>query len=655
MRRYGCGRPARATASDRPGIWLGVCLVLAHIGSAIPCEAQVFQLRGLRAVFGAGYEQATNTVVNGEPIAYDDSLFSPLVTVQGSVALLDPQILNLNATVDFRLTQRKHRSDTTSYDASDRLGSARLDMTILSGRGAPLRLYYARSDSRFQQRPLTADLMPLDLARTGDERTRGFSWDVTPRRFPRVSLTGFATRRRDHGSMLAGQDNSSRMDRFEARANQTHRLARYDVSFTRDSTGFDYPLNGVASSQGIDMLRATTTVTPAKTFAVDLSTRGSRYHFSANDRVGRNQGFSGWGGDATFRWAPSQHWQATGSYSMSTNLVEMALSSSAGAAAANRVSLQEQPATTTMSLTRRSLYQEGTGWLRYFSSSRSTTLAVGGHVLSLDPLSLGMATLAELRTANATVDHSRRAAGLDISAGAEAAYGEVRSSRGNRSDYAEGGARLRVGRQSGRVRPAIEGGVRQTTAPYSYPVDGHSWNAGADLDIGISGTTRFRVGARRSRTARDIVIQRGRDQTSAYTAALTSPRFNVTFEQGNTDSTAVGLVETWLLEEWRPDQLLLTRPDLFGLLYATTQRTRMVSARMTIARGFNLFARGRLDQRQYAGSYDLEQRGTQAGIVWGIRELQLEAGWEQFRYASALITTSNTRFYVRVRRDLLIR
>ena len=154
---------------------------------------------------------------------------------------------------------------------------------------------------------------------------------------------------------------------------------------------------------------------------------------------------------------------------------------------------------------------------------------------------------------------------------------------------------------------------------------------------------------------RDIVVQRGDDRTSAYSVGLAGSRFDVTYEYLDTDSTAVGLIETWLLQEMRPDQLLLTRPDLFGLLYATTQRTRMLSARLRVGRGLDVFARGRLDRRDYIGGYNLDQDVAQAGIVWGVRQLQVEAGWERFAYRSAPSTSTNERFYVRVRRDILIR
>ena len=524
-----------------------------------PCEAQVFQVRGFRAVFGAGYEQATNTVVDGYNVSYDDNLFAPLVTLQGSVAVLDPRIFSVDATVDLRLNLRQHRSESASYDDNDRLGNARVDMTLLAGRGAPLRLYYARADSRFQQRPLTADVMPLDLARFGEERTKGFSWDISPRRLPRVAVTGFHTRRRDYGSMLAGQDNNSEMGRFEARANQTHQFVRYDVSFTRDSTRFDYPLNGVSAGQAVDFLRASTTLTPARTLSIDLSGRGSRYDFSAGDGIRRGRGFSGWGGDSSLRWSPSRHWEVLGTYSMSTNLAELALSSASGAEAAREVTLPAAGDGAAVSFSRRSLYQEGSGWLRYSSADRATTLAVGGHALSLDPLPFGMATLDALRTVNVSADHRRNAAGFELSAGLEAAYGDVRSSRGETSDYLEGGGRARLGRTAGRARAAVEGGLRRTTAPYFYPVGGESWYAGADIDVGVTKSARIRLAAKQSLMVRDIVVQRGDDRTAAYSAGLSGPRFDVTYEYLDTDSTAVGLVETWLLTEMRPEQLLLSQ------------------------------------------------------------------------------------------------
>jgi len=205
------------------------------------------------------------------------------------------------------------------------------------------------------------------------------------------------------------------------------------------------------------------------------------------------------------------------------------------------------------------------------------------------------------------------------------------------------------------MRFGLDGGARWTTAPYFYPVGGESWYAGAEADFGVTKSARFRLAAKESFMQRDIVVQRGDDRASAYSAGISGPRFDVTYEYLDTDSTAVGLVETWLLQEMRPDQLLLTRPDMFGLLYATTQRTRMLSARLNVARGLDVFARGRLDRREYVGGYELDQDVAQAGIVWGVRQLQVEAGWERFAYTSAFATSTNERLYVRVRRDILIR
>ena len=632
-----------------------MCTAIACLAAAGRTEAQVFQLRGLRTALGVGWEQANNTVADGTSFGYEDNLFSPLLTLQGSVAVLDPRIFNLDATVDLRLNLREHRSEGSSYDDDDRIGNARFDMTFMSGRGAPLRLYYSLSDSRFQQRPLTADVMPLDLARFGEERTTGFAWDASPRRLPRVQLTGFRTRRRDYGNMLAGQDNNSETVRLEARANQTHKFIRYDVNFTRDSTAFDYPLNEVSSDQAVDFLRAGTTITPAKSLAIDVSGRGSRYDFTAGDGVKRSNGFGGWGGDSAIRWNPSTRWEVTGTYSASTNLAELALSSAAGAETARQVTLPGTTDDATVSFSRRSLYQEGTGWLQYSSAGRSASVAIGGHALSLDPFPFGMATLDLLRTANARADYRMTAGGFDMMVGADAAYGSVSSSRGDQSDYVEGGGRGRLGRSVGRMRFGLDGGARWTTAPYFYPVGGESWYAGAEADFGVTKSARFRLAAKESFMQRDIVVQRGDDRASAYSAGISGPRFDVTYEYLDTDSTAVGLVETWLLQEMRPDQLLLTRPDMFGLLYATTQRTRMLSARLNVARGLDVFARGRLDRREYVGGYELDQDVAQAGIVWGVRQLQVEAGWERFAYTSAFATSTNERLYVRVRRDILIR
>jgi hypothetical protein len=166
---------------------------------------------------------------------------------------------------------------------------------------------------------------------------------------------------------------------------------------------------------------------------------------------------------------------------------------------------------------------------------------------------------------------------------------------------------------------------------------------------------RLRASATRTFLLRDVVFQRGDDSTDAFSAGVSGSRYEIVVDYADTRSSAAGLLETTLLLEPRPDLALAARPELFGFLYASRQVLRGATVRLTLLRGLDIVGRGRFDQIQRpssAAGFDLEQVVAQVGAVWGVRQMQAELGWEYVDYRTTLVSTTNRRFYARVRRDL---
>jgi hypothetical protein len=215
--------------------------------------------------------------------------------------------------------------------------------------------------------------------------------------------------------------------------------------------------------------------------------------------------------------------------------------------------------------------------------------------------------------------------------------------------------RARIAGRFSRGTLSGNGGVRWNDGSYFYPVGGYAWYGGLELSADLAREVRTRASATRSFLLRDVVFQRGDDSTNALSAGVSGSRYEIVVDYADTRSSASGLLETTLLLEPRPDLVLAARPELFGFLYASRQVLRGASIRLTIARGLDIVGRGRLDQIQRPSSvagFDLEQTVAQVGGVWGVRQMQAELGWEYIDYRTALVSTTNRRFYVRVRRDV---
>lgn len=610
-------------------------------------------LRGFRAALGVGYDRWETEVRDGYNLAYDNSVTSPLVTLQGTLWLVDPRILTINALADFRFDRQTYVSDVLETRTADTMENYRVNLVLLSGRGSPLSLYFERAGFSLDQRQnptLTGDV--VNLSQTGRQSTRGFSWDLNSSRFPHVSASGSVTDLHNFGSFLSGWDSSSHQERFDLRADKEHRLLRYDVSYAHDQSRFQYPLATLSTNYAMDVVRGTTYVTPRPGLNFTAGARMTTFAVGRIHDLDRQRNFTGAGGNvgAQWRWAPQ--WRLDVNYNMSTNENEAALSQVSGAGAPPA---DEQNG---LALRRKFLYQDFDGRVTFSPEGGSTSAAVFVRGLSLDPVTFGLPTLDRLAMAGGRVDVRRGVSGFDLTLGAEAAAGRSLSSRGDTAPYHEVSGRVGATRRLATLTLSANAGIRDTAGSYFYPVTGRSWFGGLDVSYDASRQVQLRGAASRAFLLRDVVFQRGDDHTDSYLAGLRGPRFDVAVEYANTQSTAEGLLETAWLAEANPDVLRATRPELFGFLYASQQLRRSLDARVTVLRGLDVFARGRLDRLELPsaeGTGFLNQNVGQIGAIWAVRQLQVEIGWEYLEYWSQLVSTVDRRFHVRVRRDLLVR
>lgn len=609
------------------------------------------QLRSLRAAFGVGYDLVGNRVQDGAVHDYEDRLTSPIATIQGGVSVIDPRVLSIDGWADLRFNWRRYDSDLLASHTRDSLQNYRVNFLVMSGRPAPLNVYFQRVDLFLdqQQNALPTNAF-LSLYQTGVQTTRGFSWDLAPRQgLPHLVATGDLTDRRDDGSFLAGWNSRSRQQRLEVRADQASGRTRYEASFSHERSKYDYPVAGISSDYAIDILRGTTTTAVRPGLSVDGGARLTRYSFSGVNLLQRQRDLVSGGGFAGFTWTWSPRWRATARYNGTTNESDVAIAAAGGDVG------PEPGGGGGATARRRFLYQDFDARLSHARGAGGLVTSVFARGLSLDPVAFVAPTLSTLRLVGVQADAARNGRRFDVSAGVEGAIGRSSSNRGDTQPYREVAGRARVAGRFSRGTLAGNGGVRWNDGSYFYPVAGYAWHGGLEASADLARELRLRASATRSFLLRDVVFQRGDDSTDAFSAGVSGSRYEIAVDYADTRSSAAGLLETTLLLEPRPDLALAARPELFGFLYASRQVLRGATVRLTVARGLDIVGRGRLDRIQRPSStagFDLEQIVGQLGAVWGVRQMQAELGWEYIDYRTALVSTTHRRFYVRVRRDV---
>jgi hypothetical protein len=613
----------------------------------------VLGVQGFRAAVGAGYDRWRTDVRDGAGYAYDNSITSPMVRLQAALWLVDPRILTISALADLRFDRQRYEGDALATDTSNTLENYRVAAVLLSGRGSPLSVYVEESDLTLDQRQApTATGDPLQLWQSGRQSTRGFAWDLNSGRLPHVSASASVTDRTNLGSFLSGWDSDSREERLDLRADKEHRLLRYDVGYAHDRSRYDYPLATLSTSYSVDVVRGSLYLTPHDGLTLTGGGRMTRFGAGRVDELDRQRSFTGAGGNLGVQWSWSPRWRADAHYSMSTNESDLSLSRSAGPVG----SAEADP--TAVGIRRRFYYQDYDGRLTYTTAGGATAAAVFVRGLSLDPVEFGLPTLGTLTLAGGQVDVRRTVRGVDLTLGGEAAAGPSASSRGDTAVYHEASGRVQASRRTSHVTLSANAGVRNTGGSYFYPVSGRSWYGGVDASSEASRRFQVRGSASRTYLLRDVVVQRGDDRADALSVGVRGPRFDVATEYADTRSSAKGILETTLIAESDPELLLARRSALFGFLSASRQQRRSFDGRFTVVPGLELFARGRLDRLELPGASGtglLDQHLAQAGAILGVRQLEVEVGWEYLEYWSEAVSTVDRRFHVRVRRDVLVR
>jgi len=252
------------------------------------------------------------------------------------------------------------------------------------------------------------------------------------------------------------------------------------------------------------------------------------------------------------------------------------------------------------------------------------------------------------------VDVARSRGRFDTSVGGEAGAGQSTSNRGDTRPYGEVAGRARLGARFSRGALSGTGGARWNNGSYFNPVGGQAWYGTAEASADLASQFKVRGSASRSFLVRDVILQRGDDLTDAFNVAVSGTRYEAVFDYANTHSSVLGLLETTLLLEPRPDLALAAHPELFGFLYSSGQVLRGANLRLTLAKGLDIFGRARADHIErpmMVVGADLDQTVGQFGALWSVRQLRVEIAWEYVDTRTALVSTTNRRFYVRVRRE----
>ena len=456
-----------------------------------PSLASWFQLRGLRGSVGFGYQSANVRQASG---SLDDTLVGGLATIATSFAVLDPKILNVNFSGEFQLGRTKSGSATGLYNDKVGLSSYRVELGVLTGRSAPLRLFADRVSSTSTFQPLGESLDPLRHTR-GTRTTSGFTWDVTAPHVPRIQLsasTGLQSDRRDY---LFGYSSTNRERRAELRVSGDRPWARFDVDFTHGEFVYDVPAAGMRSSTGSDLFVVSGRLSPSKRLSLDMHARASRFQLG-NGVTGSS--VTGLGGDASALYQLTKNATATGRYSYSSNTFEAVLSG------------QVDPRQTGTASTSPAVVGTPTrfsdGEVRLERSTRALTTAAIFKTVSFGVPGFLPPTLTALTTAGGLVRTQRAMKAVTLSAGAEASAGTARSNLGAREPYREFGVQAGATSNAGSLlRFGVDANVRRTARLDFYPVNLESRFVTAHLETTRPGWAVIHASVTHFDTLRDIV------------------------------------------------------------------------------------------------------------------------------------------------------
>jgi hypothetical protein len=597
------------------------------------------QPRGLRASVGFGYQSASVRQASG---SLDDQLLGGLATVAASFAVLDPKILAVDFSGEFQLGRAKSGSAAGLYNNRVGLNSYRLEVGLLTGRSAPLRIFTDRVSSTNTFQPMGESLDPLRHTR-GDRSTSGFTWDVTAPHLPRIQLSASTGLQSDQRDYLFGYSSTNRERRAELRVSGARPWAQFDLDVTHGEFVYDVPAAGMRSNTGSDLLVVSGRLSPSRRLSVDVHARASRFQLG-NGVTGSS--VTGIGGDASALYRLTKNIAATGRYSYSSNTFEAVLSGQidprqTGAASGNPALI----ATPTV-------FSDAE--VRLERSTRALTTAAIVKSVSFGVASFLPPTLTALTTAGGLVRSERTVKALTLSAGAEALVGTARSNLGAREPYREFGIRAGVTSQAGTLlRFGVDANIRRTGRLDFYPVNLESRFVTAHLETTRPGWAVIHASVTHFDTLRDIVYADARDRHTGFMVAVSSRWYEAAVDVGQSDSNPLFLSSTVL--GGRPDvtSLLISRPDLIRNLLVSTDRSKSFSLQVRPVSGLTIQGRVRRLEQAYPDLFGFQVRGEQILATYQLRQVQLEFGAERFNSVTSFGTVRDQRLYFRVRRDLL--
>jgi hypothetical protein len=593
----------------------------------------------LRGSVGFGYQAASVSQDSGR---LGDRQVGALATLATSFAVLDPQILAVDFSGEFQLNRATTTSPGSSFLDSTSLNSYRLELGVMTGRSAPLRLYADRATSANTLQP-TGDVLDTMRHTRGVRTTSGFTWNVTAPHLPRVQLSASTGLQRDERDYLFGYGSTTRERRAEIRVTGDRPVARFDVDFVHGDVLYNVPEAGVSSLTANDLFLVTTRFAPSKRLSLDVHARASRFQLGTGP-TGSN--VTGVGGDAAVRYEFTKSLSATGRYTRSSNAVEAILSSQLDPAQAGASPV---PAN---ALAGRTVFSDGEVRVDY--STRPFTAAAVYKTVSFGVPGGLASTLTALATGGGLIRAERTTKGLTLSAGADASAGTARSNLGEREPYREGGVQAGVSANLGRiVRFGVDANVRRAARLDFYPVNLESRFVTTHLETTRPGWAVLHASVTRFDTLRDIVYADTRDRHTGFTIGLASRWYDAAVDVGQSDTNPL-LLSSSLLGN-RPDVILLvaSRPDLFQNLVVSSDRSRAFSLQIRPFAGFTIQGRVRRLEQAYPGLFGFTLRGEQVWATYQLRDLQLEFGAEWYNSMTSFGNVRDGRLYFRVRRDLL--
>jgi len=597
------------------------------------------QPRALRGSVGFGYQAANVRQASG---SLDDRLVGGLATIATSFAVLDPHILTVDFSGEFQLGRATNTSAASAFLDKTGLNNYRLEIGVLTGRSAPLRVYTDRASATSNLQPTGDSLDPLRHTR-GVRSTTGFTWDVTAPHVPRIQLSASTGQQRDERDYLFGYSSTNRERRAELRVGGERPTARFDLNLTHGDFLYEVPDADMTSRTGSDLLVVSGRLSPSKRLSLDVHARASRFKlgngFTANS-------VTGIGGDAAARYKLTTNLSAIGHYSRSTNTFEAILAGQVDPRQAGAASL---PSTV---LTSPTVFSDGE--VRLERATRPLTTAAIFKTVSYGVPGFLPPTLTALTTAGGLIHAERVVKGLTLRVGADGSAGTARSNRGLREPYREVGIQAGIGSNLGRlIRFGVDANVRRTSRLDFYPVNLESRFVTAHVETTRPGWAVVHASVTRFDTLRDIVYADNRDQHTGFTLSVGSRWYEAAVDVGQSDTNPQFLSSSVL--GTRPDVLMLlaSRPDVVRNLLVSSDRSRTFSLQVRPLVGLTIQGRVRRLEQAYPGLFGFQIRGEQVWATYQLRDVQLEFGMESFDSVTSFGNVRDKRIYVKVRRDLL--